>query len=76
MQVNASICVSYTNKENFVLRAQMPPSKVYVIPNALNAGDFTPDVERRPKDPGVINVFLPSPNPGITHLTANLFPCL
>ena len=31
--VHAVICVSHTSRENTVLRACLPPSLVYVIPN-------------------------------------------
>lgn len=37
------ICVSYTSKENTVLRAALTPSSVSVIPNAIDAACFTPD---------------------------------
>ncbi|GAX81489.1 hypothetical protein CEUSTIGMA_g8918.t1 [Chlamydomonas eustigma] len=40
--IHACICVSHTSKENTVLRACLPPGLVYVIPNAVNADDFTP----------------------------------
>ncbi|CDW55521.1 phosphatidylinositol, partial [Trichuris trichiura] len=36
------ICVSHTSKENTVLRAKLPASRVYVIPNALNPDYFKP----------------------------------
>lgn len=47
---NHVICVSHTSKENTVLRANIDPSKVYVIPNAVDATQFTPDIENRVKD--------------------------
>ncbi len=37
------ICVSYTSKENTVLRATLQPTIVSVIPNAVDASCFTPD---------------------------------
>lgn len=37
------ICVSHTGKENTVLRACLPPSRVAVIPNAVHAAHFAPD---------------------------------
>ncbi|KAG1665612.1 hypothetical protein FOA52_003259 [Chlamydomonas sp. UWO 241] len=40
--VHHVICVSHTSKENTVLRACLPPSRVSVIPNAVNAVDFLP----------------------------------
>ena len=42
--VHAAICVSHTSKENTVLRACIPPDRVYVIPNAVEASLFRPDV--------------------------------
>ncbi|KXZ46226.1 hypothetical protein GPECTOR_46g295 [Gonium pectorale] len=41
--VHAVICVSHTSKENTVLRACLRPDSVYVIPNAVDASQFTPD---------------------------------
>lgn len=46
---NHIICVSYTSKENTVLRAALNPEIVSVIPNAVDPTDFTPDVSRRNK---------------------------
>ncbi|TFY82571.1 hypothetical protein EWM64_g1437 [Hericium alpestre] len=40
--VDAAICVSHTGRENTVLRAKLPPEKVYVIPNAIVADQFKP----------------------------------
>lgn len=34
---HAVICVSHTSKENTVLRACLPPSRVAVIPNGARA---------------------------------------
>ena len=44
------ICVSYTSKENTVLRASLEPSKVSVIPNAVDAVSFTPDPSKSRPD--------------------------
>ncbi|XP_044142688.1 phosphatidylinositol N-acetylglucosaminyltransferase subunit A [Bufo gargarizans] len=43
---NHIICVSYTSKENTVLRAALDPEIVSVIPNAVDPTDFTPDLEK------------------------------
>eukprot|EP00760_Papus_ankaliazontas_P033322 PhM_4_TR6288/c5_g3_i1/m.93832/K03857/PIGA, GPI3; phosphatidylinositol glycan, class A len=40
--VNQVICVSHTSKENTVLRANIPPEHVSVIPNATDTSAFTP----------------------------------
>jgi len=45
--IDHSICVSYTSKENTVLRGGMRPNKVSVIPNAIDATFFTPDPSQR-----------------------------
>lgn len=42
-----TICVSHTCKENTVLRANMEPSKVSVIPNAVDPTAFQPDPSKR-----------------------------
>ncbi|TRY88181.1 hypothetical protein DNTS_026881 [Danionella cerebrum] len=44
---NHIVCVSYTSKENTVLRAALDPEIVSVIPNAVDPNDFTPDPCRR-----------------------------
>lgn len=44
---NHIVCVSYTSKENTVLRAALDPEIVSVIPNAVDPTDFTPDPSRR-----------------------------
>lgn len=44
------ICVSNTGRENTVLRAEIEPDRVSVIPNALEAEDFTPDPSRASED--------------------------
>lgn len=43
---NHIICVSYTSKENTVLRAALDPEIVSVIPNAVDPTDFTPDLQK------------------------------
>jgi phosphatidylinositol glycan class A protein len=45
--VNHVICVSHTSKENTVLRASLNPEQVSVIPNAVDATQFIPDVSQR-----------------------------
>jgi phosphatidylinositol glycan class A protein len=40
--VDQVICVSNTSRENTVLRAQIPPQRVSVIPNATDTTAFTP----------------------------------
>lgn len=45
---NHVICVSHTGKENTVLRADVPPSKVSVIPNAVETTIFYPDCNKKP----------------------------
>ncbi|XP_068122313.1 phosphatidylinositol N-acetylglucosaminyltransferase subunit A [Hyperolius riggenbachi] len=44
---NHIICVSYTSKENTVLRAALNPEIVSVIPNAVDPTDFTPDSQKK-----------------------------
>ncbi|XP_028655633.1 phosphatidylinositol N-acetylglucosaminyltransferase subunit A [Erpetoichthys calabaricus] len=44
---NHIICVSFTSKENTVLRGALNPEIVSVIPNAVDPTDFTPDPSRR-----------------------------
>ena len=39
--------VYFTSKENTVLRASMKPDMVSVIPNAVDANVFTPDVSKK-----------------------------
>ncbi|MCP9263769.1 Phosphatidylinositol N-acetylglucosaminyltransferase subunit A [Dirofilaria immitis] len=43
VNVNRVICVSYTSKENTVLRSGVLASKVAVIPNAIDTDLFVPD---------------------------------
>uniref|UniRef100_A0A3Q3SEW8 Phosphatidylinositol N-acetylglucosaminyltransferase subunit A n=1 Tax=Mastacembelus armatus TaxID=205130 RepID=A0A3Q3SEW8_9TELE len=47
---NHIVCVSYTSKENTVLRATLNPEIVSVIPNAVDPTDFTPDPSQRQDD--------------------------
>ncbi|XP_028291955.1 phosphatidylinositol N-acetylglucosaminyltransferase subunit A isoform X2 [Gouania willdenowi] len=47
---NHIVCVSYTSKENTVLRAALNPEIVSVIPNAVDPTDFTPDPSQRHSD--------------------------
>uniref|UniRef100_A0A6Q2XU20 Phosphatidylinositol N-acetylglucosaminyltransferase subunit A n=1 Tax=Esox lucius TaxID=8010 RepID=A0A6Q2XU20_ESOLU len=47
---NHIVCVSYTSKENTVLRAALDPQIVSVIPNAVDPTDFTPDPSQRHGD--------------------------
>jgi hypothetical protein len=44
---NHVICVSHTSKENTVLRANIPPQHVSVIPNAVDTSVFTPNPAAR-----------------------------
>lgn len=55
---NHIICVSYTSKENTVLRAALDPRIVSVIPNAVDPTDFTPDPSRR--DDGTVTIVVVS----------------
>jgi phosphatidylinositol glycan class A protein len=48
--VGAVICVSHTCRDNFILRAKLPPSTVHVIPNAVDPSKFTPDITKRNND--------------------------
>lgn len=43
---DAVICVSNTGRENTVLRAELEPERVSVIPNALVPSQFEPDPMR------------------------------
>ncbi|XP_037566079.1 phosphatidylinositol N-acetylglucosaminyltransferase subunit A-like isoform X1 [Dermacentor silvarum] len=47
---NHVICVSHTGKENTVLRANVPPARVSVIPNAVETAVFFPDLNKNPSD--------------------------
>jgi len=48
--VNHAICVSHTSRENTCLRAAIEPSRVSVIPNAVDSSRFTPDPSSRDAD--------------------------
>ncbi|KAM9978748.1 hypothetical protein ACTFIY_012504 [Dictyostelium cf. discoideum] len=52
------ICVSNTSKENTVLRAQLDPHLVSVIPNAVDTTQFTPDPSKR--DPNKLTIVIMS----------------
>lgn len=43
--VGAVICVSHTCRENLILRANMDPTLVHAVPNAIDSRKFQPDVE-------------------------------
>lgn len=43
--VGAVICVSHTCRENLILRANLDPTIVHAIPNAIDASKFQPDLE-------------------------------
>ncbi|GAW80024.1 phosphatidylinositol N-acetylglucosaminyltransferase subunit A [Plasmodium gonderi] len=51
--VDHSICVSHTNRENLVLRTEINPYKTSVIGNALDTTKFIPCINRRPKFPRI-----------------------
>ncbi|BFG04868.1 phosphatidylinositol N-acetylglucosaminyltransferase subunit A [Drosophila madeirensis] len=57
--VNHAICVSHIGKENTVLRARVAKHRVSVIPNAVDAALFTPDVSQRPSNE-TINIVVAS----------------
>lgn len=48
------ICVSNTCKQNTILRAHVDPCNVRVIPNAIDARKFVPDISQR--DPAFVTV--------------------
>ncbi|KAK6936079.1 Glycosyl transferase, family 1, partial [Dillenia turbinata] len=54
--VTQAICVSHTSKENTVLRAGLPPEKVYVIPTAVDTAMFKPAPEGLSHDEIIIVV--------------------
>ncbi|CAI5440611.1 unnamed protein product [Caenorhabditis angaria] len=54
VNVDQVICVSYTSKENTVLRGQLNPSKVSTIPNAIETRLFTPDSQQFHQNPTTI----------------------
>eukprot|EP00366_Plasmodium_knowlesi_P004345 XP_002261843.1 Phosphatidyl inositol glycan, class A, putative [Plasmodium knowlesi strain H] len=55
--VDHSICVSHTNRENLVLRTEINPYKTSVIGNALDTTKFVPCISKRPKLP-TINIVM------------------
>lgn len=57
INVDQTICVSYTSKENTVLRGKLDPNKVSTIPNAIETSLFTPDRNQFFNNPTTI-VFL------------------
>ncbi|KAH3764298.1 GlcNAc transferase [Pelomyxa schiedti] len=50
------ICVSHTSKENTILRAQIHPDLVSVIPNAIDTSQFMPDPSAR--DPSKVTIVI------------------
>ncbi|KCV67808.1 phosphatidylinositol glycan, class A [Fonticula alba] len=48
--VDHSVCVSHTSRENTVLRAALDPGSISVIPNAITSIDFKPHPEGRPSE--------------------------
>jgi phosphatidylinositol N-acetylglucosaminyltransferase subunit A len=48
--VHAAICVSHVCRDNFILRTKINPSRVVVIPNAVDASKFTPPNEQEQKE--------------------------
>ncbi|VDO79831.1 unnamed protein product [Heligmosomoides polygyrus] len=55
--VDRVICVSYTSKENTVLRGKLDPRKVFTIPNAIETRLFYPDPKQFYENPTTI-IFL------------------
>ncbi|WKX97444.1 hypothetical protein Q1695_013251 [Nippostrongylus brasiliensis] len=55
--VDRVICVSYTSKENTVLRGKLDPRKVFTIPNAIETSLFYPDPKQFYGNPTTI-IFL------------------
>ncbi|KJH42512.1 glycosyltransferase, group 1 family protein [Dictyocaulus viviparus] len=55
--VDRIICVSYTSKENTVLRGKLDPRKVFTIPNAIETKLFYPDIKQFYENPTTI-IFL------------------
>ncbi|XP_067935581.1 phosphatidylinositol N-acetylglucosaminyltransferase subunit A-like isoform X2 [Watersipora subatra] len=54
--INHVICVSNTARENTVLRSNLNAKDVSVIPNAIDASQFQPDLSRRNRNKIVIVV--------------------
>ena len=69
------ISVSHTSKENVALRCRLEPSKIFVIPNAVDASQFRPDPDNvRPR--GCVNIVVMTRlvwRKG-THLLVHLIP--
>ncbi|BFU23878.1 phosphatidylinositol N-acetylglucosaminyltransferase subunit A, putative [Entamoeba histolytica HM-1:IMSS-B] len=53
---DGAIAVSHCTKENMCIRAKRDPTKIYVIPNALESSKFQPDISKR--DPNNINIVI------------------
>ena len=67
--------MSHTSKENVVLRCHLDPSLVYVIPNAIDASQFSPDPDNvSPKDTVNIVVMMRLVWRKGTHLLVELIP--
>lgn len=58
--VQAVVCVSHTSKENTVLRAALPPARVFVVPNAIDMMRFRP-FPRPPPPPDTVTCALRLP---------------
>jgi len=52
------VCVSHCSKENLVLRAFVDPSKISVIPNAIDCRGFTPNPSAAPNPNEQINIVI------------------
>jgi phosphatidylinositol glycan class A protein len=69
------ITVSHTSKENVALRCHLDPSLVYVIPNAIDPLQFSPDPDNvSPKDTVNIVVMMRLVWRKGTHLLVELIP--
>eukprot|EP00939_MAST-03C_sp_MAST-3C-sp1_P002870 g2870.t1 len=51
--IDHAVAVSNTCRENLVLRASLPPSIISVIPNAIDANQFTPSEKKKRFDAGL-----------------------
>eukprot|EP00041_Stephanoeca_diplocostata_P011294 m.183760 g.183760 ORF g.183760 m.183760 type:complete len:465 (+) comp18487_c0_seq4:111-1505(+) len=49
--ISQVICVSNTSRENLVIRGMVPPELVNVIPNAIDANQFQPNISVRNAEP-------------------------
>lgn len=58
--VSHTVCVSYTSRENLVLRARLDPRDVSVIPNAVDTGKFAPDPDASPDPRERVNIVVVS----------------